>query len=112
MIEPPGVLYDRLRSGETIVVNMRPTGPHRELVARCKADGDFVRIDRRSDFGNPFRIGKKDGSRAEVVAKFEKYLADNPELLERLPELRGRALGCWCAPRQCHGDILKQRAEA
>ena len=110
VIEPPGVLYDRLRAGEIIVVNMRPTGPHRELVARCRADGDFVRIDRRSDWGNPFKIGKK-SSRAEVVANFEEYLAGKPELLERLPDLKGKALACWCAPRACHGDVLKRWVE-
>jgi len=29
----------------------------------------------------------------------------NPELLERLPEPKGKALGCWCAPEACHGEI-------
>jgi len=26
--------------------------------------------------------------------------------LEALPELRGKDLGCWCAPENCHGDVL------
>jgi hypothetical protein len=27
-----------------------------------------------------------------------------------LPELKGRVLGCWCAPLACHGDVLAQLA--
>src|SRR4051794_26242749 len=26
--------------------------------------------------------------------------------LEALPELRGKDLVCWCAPENCHGDVL------
>jgi hypothetical protein len=68
-----------------------------------------VRIDRRSKWGNPFRIGH-DGDRAEVIAKFEAYLATRPDLIAALPELKGKRLGCWCAPRPCHGDVLARLA--
>ena len=27
-------------------------------------------------------------------------------------ELRGLVLGCWCAPRACHGDLLVRLANA
>lgn len=30
----------------------------------------------------------------------------NEELLQQLPELKGKTLGCWCKPGKCHGDIL------
>jgi len=33
-----------------------------------------------------------------------------PELLEKLPELKGKVLGCWCAPKEYHGDILSEWA--
>lgn len=26
-------------------------------------------------------------------------------------ELRGKVLGCWCAPKMCHGDVLAELAE-
>jgi DNA polymerase-3 subunit epsilon len=33
-------------------------------------------------------------------------------MLDRLPELRGRILGCWCLPRQpCHAEILARLAD-
>ena len=27
-------------------------------------------------------------------------------LSDTLDELRNKMLGCWCAPHECHGDIL------
>jgi hypothetical protein len=29
-----------------------------------------------------------------------------------LPELRGKVLGCWCAPAACHGDVLAEMVAA
>ena len=60
---------------------------------------------------NPFEIGK-DGEREEVIEKYERYLLDErPDLVERLPELKGKALACWCAPELCHGDVLARLAD-
>lgn len=56
-------------------------------------------------WGNPFVIGV-DGDRESVVRKYESYLLGQPQLLARLPELKGKILGCWCAPLTCHGDVL------
>ena len=28
------------------------------------------------------------------------------ELMNQLPELKNKVLGCWCYPEKCHGDIL------
>jgi hypothetical protein len=41
-----------------------------------------------------------------VIRKYREYLLSNPDLLDRLPELEGKTLGCWCAPKPCHGDVL------
>lgn len=46
-----------------------------------------VYIGRGSPWGNPFIIGK-DGTRDEVIAKYEAYLDSNPKLLSRIGELR------------------------
>ncbi len=72
-------------------------------------------------WGNPFHIGK-DGTREEVMAKFRDWIQTQPQLLERLPELRGKVLGCWCAAKEgltptldgaiCHGQILAALANA
>jgi hypothetical protein len=81
----------------------KPRSDHR--VVHCKRRKYDVYIGRGSVWGNPFKIGKH-GTREEVIAKYEEYILSNSELLERLPELKGKVLGCWCAPRLCHGDIL------
>ena len=64
-----------------------------------------VYIGRGSKWGNPFVIGK-DGTREEVINKYEKYLLNSPELLNSLHELKGKTLGCFCKPKACHGDVL------
>jgi hypothetical protein len=78
--------------------------PH-PLVVHCKKSKYDVYCGRPSIWGNPFEIGK-DGTRKEVIEKFKKYLLANEELVDKLPELRGKILGCWCAPKACHCDIL------
>ncbi len=62
-------------------------------------------------WGNPFKAGR-DGTRQEVIAKYERWLLDQPELMRQLPELRGKVLGCWCAPKACHGDVLVRLSNA
>ncbi len=79
------------------------------LVVHCKKAAYDVYIGRPSKWGNPFVIGK-DGNRYEVIAKYEQYLISNTELMNALPELKGKILGCWCSPKTCHGDILVKYA--
>lgn len=75
------------------------------LVVHYKKKPFDVYIGRPSVWGNPFEIGK-DGSRIEVIEKYYKYITENPGLLERLSELKGKILGCWCREAICHGDVL------
>jgi hypothetical protein len=82
-----------------------------QLVVHLKRDHYDVRIDRATKWGNPFRIGP-DGTRAEVIDRYEQWLRNKPELLTALGELRGKRLGCWCAPQSCHGDVLARYANA
>lgn len=70
-----------------------------------------VYIGRGSKWGNPFRIGR-DGDRATVIAKHERWLSDRHDLLRVLDELRGRDLLCFCAPLPCHGELLLRLANA
>ena len=69
-----------------------------------------VYIGRPGKWGNPFSIGK-DGTRAEVIAKYRTMICDNPAMIEQAKrELRGRNLICFCAPQACHGDVLLEIA--
>jgi hypothetical protein len=82
--------------------------PH-PLVVHCKKEKYDVYCGRPSIWGNPFEIGK-DGTRKQVIEKYKKYLLANEELLDKIQELRGKVLGCWCAPKSCHCDILADLA--
>ena len=79
-------------------------------VVHCKEEYYNVYIGRGSKWGNPFVIGKH-GTRDEVIEKYKMYILSKPELLEHLPELRGKILGCWCKPNACHGDVLVELLE-
>lgn len=79
-------------------------------VVHCKKDKYDVYIGRPSIWGNPFVIGK-DGTREEVISKYEDYLRNSPELISRLGEVKGLTLGCWCHPKPCHGDVILKVAE-
>jgi Domain of unknown function (DUF4326) len=97
-------LWERLERGETVVVNFRAD---QNLIAAARDAGLFVRIDRESDWGNPFEM-PGDGDRYTVVTNYRThYLPFKPSLERRRGELRGKALGCWCAPDLCHGNVLK-----
>lgn len=94
----------RLENGGTVVVSMR--GQHDNLISWADTAGLYVRIDRRSEWGNPFEM-PADGDRGAVIRNYEThYLPNKPSLLSKIDGLRGKALGCWCAPEPCHGDVL------
>ena len=79
-------------------------------VVHCKRSPFDVYIGRPSKWGNPYSIGK-DGTRAEVIDKYRDYIMRQPALLRNVCQLKGKVLGCWCAPRPCHGDVLIELAE-
>ncbi len=81
-----------------------------DLVVHCKRSLYDVYIGRPSKWGNPFVVGR-DGTREDVIKKYREYLLSNPDLMKALPELRGKVLGCWCAPLACHGDVLERLSE-
>lgn len=71
------------------------------------------RIGRGEDgyFGNPFPLSHDSPqNRESVLILYEKYfhtrLDKDPEFKRRIHELKGKVLGCFCKPLQCHGDII------
>ena len=75
-------------------------------VRRTKAD---VYIGRPSKFGNPFAMRGED-TRDAVVAQYRVWLHAQLKAgaitLDELRALDGKTLGCYCAPKKCHGDVL------
>jgi hypothetical protein len=86
-------------------------------VVHCKRAPFDVYIGRPSKWGNRFthlarsRADIVVGSREEAVARYKEWILTQPELLAALSELQGKVLGCWCAPKACHGHVLAELAD-
>ncbi len=95
----------------------------------------------RSPFTNPFQVGvplrtmkmilsragvdsagltefltqyewREQTDRETIVACYRLWLPTEPELAKLLPTLAGKTLGCWCAPKPCHCDVLRDAVES
>ena len=81
-------------------------------VVHCKREPFDVYIGRPSKWGNPFKLRHED-DRPAVLEQYRAWLMKQPALIEAAKrELRGKVLGCWCAPKACHGDVLAEIANA
>lgn len=105
-------------------LGIEPTRVEEDPVGRvvhCKREPYDILIDRSTPFGNPY--SHKEGTAAQyVVATREEAIemhrewlrdrvrANEPGILEWLASLYGKTLGCWCAPKACHGDNLVDAA--
>lgn len=85
------------------------------VVVNLRHEPFDVLIDRRTKFGNPFRITDT-CSREQAIEKFRNWAPTQAWLMEAIEELRGKRLACWCKPLPCHGDVyvelLEKRSEA
>jgi len=83
-------------------------------VVHCKKDAFDIYIGRGSIYGNPFthikdRETKAEfvvATRSEAIESYREWIKSQPNILQKLETLRGKRLGCFCAPKTCHGDIL------
>jgi hypothetical protein len=98
-----------VESGGTVVANMHQDTDRALLMWARKTDR-FVRIDRNTEWGNPFEMGK-DGDRDTVCDSYEIFFPRKFSLHNRLDELKGKVLGCWCYPAKCHGMYLAAKVE-
>tara|TARA_Y100000310_G_scaffold319581_1_gene375019 strand:+ start:291 stop:608 length:318 start_codon:yes stop_codon:yes gene_type:complete len=76
-----------------------------------------VRVHRPTPLGNPFHIGQ-DGTREQVINKYDQWLAvklsnagslqsrEMRSLLRKYKQDGKLILGCWCAPLDCHADVI------
>lgn len=72
-----------------------------------------VQIDRATEWGNHFKIVPRCRTRDEAVDDHRLWAFAPEQAAWRnkvRAELRGKILGCWCAPRRCHGDTLAEIA--
>ena len=98
-----------VEAGGTVVANMR-NGGDEALISWAKENGHFQRIDRNSQWGNPYELGK-DGNRDTVCDSHIYYIKKKLSLHQQLMDIKGKVLGCWCYPERCHGNYLKDLAD-
>ncbi len=95
------------------VVNLKHEPALRAMLARNPVQDAAVLIDRRTAWGNPFRIGTG-LDRAQAIARYRadlwRRIRAGEVSLEQLAALHGRRLACWCAPLPCHGHVLARAA--
>jgi hypothetical protein len=71
-----------------------------------------------SKLGNPFShlaatlYADKCETRDEAIEKYTEWVFTQPQILDRLPELKGKILACFCSPLACHGHVLAKLADS
>lgn len=96
------------KRGITVHANMKTD---EALIEWAKQEGIFFRVDRATEWGNPFHL-PGDGDRETVINNYAWYLERKPSLLSKIHTLKGKVLGCWCYPESCHAEVLEERANA
>ena len=95
------------------VVNLRNEPRLRAAFEHDHVYNNTVLIDRRTEWGNPYRLGR-DGDRDTVIALYRadlwKRIRDGRIDLAELAALDGMWLACWCDPLPCHGHVLARAA--
>ena len=93
----------------TKVVNLR-NSPYEVYIGRAGHGRDGY-------FGNPHLIGLcplcgEEHTRDEAIAEFKKdflvRIERDAEFRRRVLELKGKILACFCAPKNCHGNVYKE----
>ncbi|AHY25215.1 hypothetical protein AVV36_gp195 [Pectobacterium bacteriophage PM2] len=75
------------------------------VVNKYKSDFD-VNIQRGTMWGNPYKDKSRDENIAAFKLDFIAKIKSGEIKRAHLETLRGMRLGCTCAPKNCHGDII------
>lgn len=81
----------------------------------------LFKVDRSTVLGNPFFM-KDESCRDEVCDKYEIYFYQQIELenvrfvqkldkLYNLAQTQNIVLACWCFPKKCHAETIKEYIE-
>jgi len=99
----------QVERGRSVVANLH-SNADAALIKWAEQTERLVRIDRKTEWGNPFEMGP-DGDRDTVCDSYEVYFGRKFSLHTRVSDLRGKVLVCWCYPQRCHGDYLVEKTE-
>jgi len=79
------------------------------MIVDKRKDYYDVYIGRPSIFGNPFSM-RSERDRMAVIEKYREYflarIESDPVFKQKVLALKGKRLGCFCAPKPCHGDVI------
>lgn len=95
-------------------------------VVHCKRESYDVYVGRgccpvsgsKGEWGNPFRLTSEE-ERGATLERYRAWLWSQLQAEARdgvyklhvdLADLHGKVLGCWCAPKPCHADVLVRAA--
>lgn len=110
--------FPEIRRDRTIIVNLR-------IHPSAVQEDNYAYVGRGSIFGNPFThldLKNTGGlvkvkTREEAIEKYEKWLNGEiniegirPPTDEEIKILHGKILGCFCFPKPCHAEVLRDRA--
>lgn len=60
-------------------------------------------------FGNPIKL-KPTQKPGDTLTEYKEYFINkintDSEFKDKVLELKGKILGCFCKPKPCHGDII------
>ena len=96
---------------KTTVVNLHDApdfgqSPKDVYVGRLMRFGRFTKAklgEQGGYFGNPC---KGDEAVEDFATLFKKRIAEDAEYRKRIQALKGKTLGCWCKPNDCHADVI------
>ena len=96
------------------VINLKHEPKLREVFEYAHVHNNTVLIDRRTKWGNPFRIGPG-LSREQAIARYRvdlwRRIRSGEIALEELADLASSWLACHCYPEnRCHGEVLARAA--
>lgn len=97
---------------KTTVINIRnaPSGwQDNPQFVYCGRRNVYYKVN-DSIWANPYRL-VNEAMRLQVIGQYRQYVTSSPGLMERLPELKGKTLVCYCKPEACHCDVLVELIE-
>jgi hypothetical protein len=110
-------IQEEIRAGRAVVANIKDKESVQwaksqgvfVFIGRCKVKGDVV----ESEWGMPYGPWQplNDAQRNRVCDCHRLWLKSQTGLLEKIPDLCGKVLFCYCYPLPCHGDELVRRAK-
>ncbi|MBE0438229.1 MAG: DUF4326 domain-containing protein [Gammaproteobacteria bacterium] len=99
--------------GNIEVVHVKDYGKKNKIIDN---ETIYIYCGRPSKYGNPYSM-RQESQREEVVNRFRSNETCK-EVVKRLkvkllsnPQFKNIKLGCFCSPRKCHCDVIKEWLE-